>query len=92
MRYAPPSRLLASFWHSVRTFVRKPDSQLYRFSNANFKTLPLDQKIEEEAYDTDSKLRYYPVQIGDVIEKRYQILGKLGYGVGSTVWLANEIR
>ena len=90
--YVPPPRLTASFWHSVKSLVKEPNSQLYRSSNSNFKTLPLDQKIEEEAHDTNSKRRYYPVQIGDIIGKRYQILGKLGYGLGSTVWLANETR
>ena len=70
----------------------KPGPQLLRFSNSNFKTLPLDQKIEEEAHDSIAKGRYYPVRIGDVIKSKYQIVGKLGYGLGSTVWLANEFR
>ncbi|KAL8788594.1 MAG: hypothetical protein Q9195_007238 [Heterodermia aff. obscurata] len=91
MRYAPPSRL-ASFWHLLKSLVREPEPQLYRFCKSNFKTFPSDETIEEEAHDNISKLRYYPVQIGDIIEKRYQILGKLGYGLGSTVWLANETR
>ena len=72
--------------------MKEPDSQLVRFSNSNFKTLPSDQKIEEEAHDTVSKSRYYPVRIGDVIKDKYQVVGKLGYGLGSTVWLANEFR
>lgn len=83
---------MAPFWHLVKSLVREPDSQLVRFSNANFKILPSDQKMEEEAHDTISKGRYYPVRNGDVIEKKYQVLGKLGYGLGSTVWLANEFR
>ncbi|KAL9004338.1 MAG: hypothetical protein Q9188_002851 [Gyalolechia gomerana] len=75
-----------------RVLVRDPESQLIRFSNSNFKILPPDEKMEEEAHDTTSKGRYYPVRIGDVIKEKYQVLGKLGYGVGSTVWLANEFR
>ncbi|KAI4118110.1 MAG: hypothetical protein LQ345_001767, partial [Seirophora villosa] len=67
-----------------------PKSQLISFKNSNFSILPSDQKIEEEAHDSVSKGRYYPVQIGEVIQQKYQILGKLGYGLGSTVWLANE--
>ncbi|KAI9698963.1 MAG: hypothetical protein M1836_003152 [Candelina mexicana] len=94
MRYAPPSRLMASFWSLVKSLMREPDSQLIRFSNPNFKILPSDQKIEEEAHGTTLKdtYRYYPVRIGDVIQKKYQVLGKLGYGLGSTVWLANKFR
>lgn len=67
-----------------------PKSQLISFKNSNFSILPSDQKIEEEAHDSVSKGRYYPVQIGEVIQQKYQILGKLGFGLGSTVWLANE--
>ena len=70
----------------------KQGPPLLRFSNSNFKVLPLDQRIEEEAHDSISKGRYYPVRIGDVVECKYQIVGKLGYGLGSTVWLANEFR
>ncbi|KAL8980546.1 MAG: hypothetical protein Q9177_005848, partial [Variospora cf. flavescens] len=83
---------MASFWHAIKSLVRQPDSQLVYFNNSNFKILPSDQQIEEEAYDNITKGRYYPVQIGDVIKERYQVLGKLGYGLGSTVWLANELR
>lgn len=92
MRYAPPSRSMASFWHAIKSLVRKPDSQLVRFNNSDFKILPSDQQIEEEAHDNITKGRYYPVRIGDVIKEKYQVLGKLGYGLGSTVWLANELR
>ncbi|KAL9017013.1 MAG: hypothetical protein Q9185_005662 [Variospora sp. 1 TL-2023] len=92
MRYASPTRSMASYWHAIKSLVRQPDSQLVRFNNSNFKILPSDQQIEEEAYDSITKGRYYPVRIGDVIKERYQVVGKLGYGLGSTVWLANELR
>ncbi|KAL8971741.1 MAG: hypothetical protein Q9197_003115 [Variospora fuerteventurae] len=91
MRYASPTRFMASYWHAIKSLVRQPDSQLVRFTNSNFKILPSDQQIEEEAYDNITKGRYYPVRIGDVIKERYQVVGKLGYGLGSTVWLANEL-
>ena len=83
---------MTSFRNLAKGLVGKPCPPLLRFSNSNFKTLPLDQKIEEEAHDSISKGRYYPVRIGDVIESKYQVVGKLGYGLGSTVWLANEFR
>lgn len=31
-----------------------------------------------------------PIMIGDVIKSRYEIVGKLGYGGFSTVWLARD--
>ncbi|KAK3679290.1 hypothetical protein LTR78_000851 [Recurvomyces mirabilis] len=33
---------------------------------------------------------YYPVRIGDVFQERYKIVGKLGYGSASTVWLCRD--
>ncbi|KAL8644364.1 MAG: hypothetical protein Q9226_007801 [Calogaya cf. arnoldii] len=92
MRAIQPSRAVIPFWHAIKGLVRGPSSQLIRFTNSNFKLLPSDQQIEEEAYDNITKSRYYPVRIGHVIQDKYQVLGKLGYGMGSTVWLANELR
>lgn len=83
------SSLVASLWYFLKDLVIEPEPQQVCFSNSNFKTLPSDRKIEEEAHDIS---RYYPVQIGDVINDQYQIVGKLGYGIGSTVWLANSLR
>ncbi|KAL8978060.1 MAG: hypothetical protein Q9205_006264, partial [Flavoplaca limonia] len=91
MRHIPSSRSVASFWHAIKSSVRKPDSQLVHFTNSNFKILPSDQPIEEEVHDNPTKRRYYPVRTGDLIRGKYQVLGKLGYGLGSTVWLANEL-
>ena len=92
MRNGPPSRLMASLWQLAKGLVKEPDPEFFDFSNSNFKTLPADQEIEEEAHDAISKGRYYPVRIGDIVGNKYQIVGKLGFGVGSTVWLANEFR
>jgi serine/threonine-protein kinase SRPK3 len=33
---------------------------------------------------------YHPVNIGDVLHNRYQIVNKLGHGAYSTVWLARD--
>lgn len=33
---------------------------------------------------------YHPVSIGDVLQQRYHIVDKLGYGGYSTVWLAHD--
>ncbi|KAL4910543.1 kinase-like domain-containing protein [Aspergillus multicolor] len=34
---------------------------------------------------------YHPVHLGDVIKNTYKIIGKLGYGRFSTVWLAEDL-
>ncbi len=36
--------------------------------------------------------RYYPVQIGETFRACYQVIGKLGFGATSTVWLARDLR
>lgn len=33
---------------------------------------------------------YHPVHLGDVLKERYRIVGKLGHGKYSTVWLAQD--
>lgn len=91
MRLTPSSRLMLSTWFWPKSLFKKPKSQLVRFNDSNIPTLPLDQKVEEENHDSISTGRYYPVRIGDIVNNQYQVLGKLGYGLGSTVWLANDI-
>ena len=92
MRKNSNLHLIGSFWHSAKALAKEPTSLLFRPSKSTSKIIPVDQKIEEEAHDDVLKRRYYPVQIGDIMESKYQIIGKLGYGVGSTVWLAIELR
>lgn len=63
-----------------------------KFPTHGFETLGEDVKMEEESlpdYDEDA---FYPVRIGEVFAGRYQVVGKLGFGTSSTVWLAREMR
>ncbi|EGD85586.1 CMGC/SRPK protein kinase [Trichophyton rubrum D6] len=48
--------------------------------------------IEEETLPTYSPARYYPVRLGQIFQDRYQVVGKVGYGGSSTVWLAREFQ
>ena len=48
-------------------------------------------KIEEELLPTYQPEKYYPVQQGEVLNDRYQVLAKLGYGVKSTVWFGRDL-
>ncbi|KAF2848890.1 kinase-like protein [Plenodomus tracheiphilus IPT5] len=50
-----------------------------------------DTKIEEETLPDYVASRYYPVHIGEIFIDRYQVVGKLGFGVTSTVWLARDL-
>ncbi len=50
------------------------------------------EKLEEENLSSYSAADFYPVHIGEVFNLRYKVLGKLGYGANSTVWLSEDIR
>ncbi|KAJ9195522.1 hypothetical protein DTO021D3_5092 [Paecilomyces variotii] len=61
------------------------------FSNPNFVRIPASQAIEEEAIPGYVAARYYPTRIGEILKSRYQVVGKLGFGASSTVWLARDM-
>ena len=61
------------------------------FSNPRFERIGGNQLIEEETFPDYLAERYYPVRIGELLGTRYQIVGKLGFGVTSTVWLARDL-
>ncbi|KAL8745942.1 MAG: hypothetical protein Q9190_001969 [Brigantiaea leucoxantha] len=45
--------------------------------------------LDEEGNPDYDPRRFYPARIGDTIQK-YQIVSKIGWGTGSTVWLAKD--
>ncbi|KAI6353589.1 hypothetical protein MCOR25_008928 [Pyricularia grisea] len=56
-----------------------------------FKILDPNIKIEEERFEYYGPDLFYPVHIGDVLNDRYQVITKLGYGSVSTLWLAKDL-
>lgn len=54
-------------------------------------TIPAEERVEEETIPGYVAARYYPVRIGEILGRRYQVVGKLGFGVTSTVWLARDL-
>ncbi|PGH11978.1 serine/threonine protein kinase [Helicocarpus griseus UAMH5409] len=56
-----------------------------------FELIDSSEMIEEETLPTYCAGKYYPAHIGEVLDNRYQIAAKLGYGVTSTVWLCRDI-
>lgn len=60
------------------------------FPETGFEIIDASKKFEEETLPDYDPADYYPAQIGQVLTNRYQIVGKLGYGVGSTAWLARD--
>jgi len=55
-------------------------------------SIPTSEKVEEETIPGYVTTRYYPVRIGQVFRNRYQVVGKLGFGITSTVWLARDLK
>ncbi|KJZ71164.1 hypothetical protein HIM_03117 [Hirsutella minnesotensis 3608] len=62
------------------------------FSSIDFKFIQAGTKVEEETLPNYQAETYYPVRIGEVFESRYQVVAKLGYGTGSTVWLCRDLK
>jgi serine/threonine-protein kinase SRPK3 len=62
------------------------------FPSEGFVAIPADRRVEEETLPDYAASHYYPVQIGEILCARYQVVGKLGFGVTSTVWLARDLR
>ncbi|KAK2752873.1 hypothetical protein FQN54_008026 [Arachnomyces sp. PD_36] len=61
------------------------------FPRSGFQQIDPSSEIEEETLPTYRREKYYPVKIGEVFDNRYQVVGKLGYGVTSTVWLGRDL-
>ncbi|KAK4154729.1 kinase-like domain-containing protein [Chaetomidium leptoderma] len=82
---------MASLVKWARTLIRRAPSPPLRFPTTGFDTFPPQAVVEEEQFDEFKSGIYYPVNIGDVYASKYQILGKLGFGTTSTVWLARNL-
>lgn len=66
-------------------------SQPRTFPSTGFKLIDPSILIEEESIPNYKAQKYYPVRIGEVFNDRYQVVGKLGYGSSSTVWLCRDL-
>jgi serine/threonine-protein kinase SRPK3 len=51
-----------------------------------------DILLEEEHLEDFRKGVHYSMNIGDVFASSYQVVGKLGFGTTSTVWLARDMQ
>jgi serine/threonine-protein kinase SRPK3 len=49
------------------------------------------EPLEEEKTPYYNPNRFYPARLGEVLQDRYQLATKLGYGSSSTVWLAKDL-
>ncbi|KAJ5236935.1 hypothetical protein N7489_007026 [Penicillium chrysogenum] len=75
----------------ARAAIKRDPSPVLRFPTSGVEVIKPSQILEEERYREFKKGHYYPVTIGEVLVSKYQILGKLGFGTTSTVWLARDL-
>jgi hypothetical protein len=61
------------------------------FPTSGFETVRPSEVLDEERFEQFKQGQYYPANIGDIFTCKYQIIGKLGFGVTSTVWLARDL-
>ncbi|KAK2786958.1 hypothetical protein FQN53_005904 [Emmonsiellopsis sp. PD_33] len=61
------------------------------FPSTGFDLVDPSVLLEEETIPNYKPQRFYPVRIGQVLNQQYQVVGKLGYGASSTVWLCRDL-
>lgn len=66
---------------------RGPTTRLFSSAKTD-----LGYSFEEEKLPWYAADQFYPVRIGEVLDFRYKVLGKLGYGADSTSWLCRNIK
>lgn len=86
-----PSQL-SRYPFSLRTLFPRPVSSVREFSLSNFPLLESTQELEEETLSWYSPSSFYPVKIGEIFQSRYEVIGKLGYGGYSTIWLCRDLQ
>lgn len=85
----PCSLLRAKIW--ILGPLKALHSSPWPLSTAVAPALDKRQPIEEERTPYYEPKRFYPAHLGEVLNGRYQIATKLGYGTNSTVWLARDL-
>jgi hypothetical protein len=56
-----------------------------------FELLGTGYGLEEETWPWYNPEEYYPVRIGEIFKDKYQVVGKLGFGSVSAVWLCRDL-
>ncbi|KLJ05564.1 hypothetical protein EMPG_10961 [Blastomyces silverae] len=75
-----------------RRLLSRAPSPLRVIRHDGFTTLDPVVKIEEEKMLAYEKGLFYPVKLGEVLNPRYQVLGKLGFSANSTVWFCHDLK
>lgn len=71
--------------------LRRAPSPPICFPASGFETVRPSEVLDEERFKQFKHGQYYPANIGEVFSSKYQVIGKLGFGITSTVWLARDL-
>lgn len=74
---------------AMKTLRRAPSPPIC-FPTGGFETVRPSEVLEERFVKLKQE-KHYPTNIGDVLHAKYQIIGRLGFGTTSTVWLARDL-
>ncbi|KUL84813.1 hypothetical protein ZTR_07267 [Talaromyces verruculosus] len=91
LRALPARRPFSTPRRTTSTFPKWTSTPRPFPSTTNLTLIDQTQLIEEETLPTYEAHRYYPIQQAEILNERYQVLAKLGYGVTSTVWLGRDL-
>ena len=92
------SRILEEAYHDMSRLIGQPRlreiSRAARRQFTSFTTTKMDHSLpfEEERLPWYRHDQFYPVRIGETLDSRYKVLGKLGYGAHSTSWLCRNMK
>ncbi len=62
------------------------------FPTSGFYVIDPASKVEEETLPSYQPSHFYPMRIGEVVGKQFQVVAKLGYDATSTLWLARDLK
>ncbi|KND93789.1 Serine/threonine-protein kinase SRPK, partial [Tolypocladium ophioglossoides CBS 100239] len=68
-----------------------PKPTLFSFLAASTAHM-IDEPIDEELLPGDRLRYFYPMQLDETLDSRFKTIAKLGFGGGSTVWLAENLK
>lgn len=89
--YACPSRAISFTASRLKsTHHQRPHPRT--FPTAGFELIDEKFPVEEETLPEYNPDHFYPVKLGEVLNDRYQVVAKLGYGSSSTIWLARDLQ
>lgn len=61
-------------------------------SGEPFLQIPPQQPFEEETSPCYDAIKFYPAKLYEILNNRYELVAKLGWGATSTVWLAKDLK